>query len=118
MSVMVTAQINGLPDPVHEDVENPAGPSFQAANRTPTRLSVTPTPPEQQILFAKFRSLGGPYWTAIGGGAMVAEAITFARENCPADSTWDLVSWEDLYSELNGQGSRRSGLSDIRTRSG
>jgi hypothetical protein len=41
MSAVVTVQINGLPDPAHEVVdENPAGPSLRATNRAPTPLSV------------------------------------------------------------------------------
>jgi hypothetical protein len=44
MSAVVTVQINGLPHPAHEVVdENPAGPSLRATNRAPTPLSVAPT---------------------------------------------------------------------------
>jgi hypothetical protein len=46
-----------------------------------------------------FRSPDGRYWNAIGGGATVAAALAYARESCPADATWEPVTWNDLYGD-------------------
>jgi hypothetical protein len=56
-------------------------------------------PPESRILTVEFRSPEGLDWKAIGGGATVAEAISFARESCPGDTTWNAVSLNDLYGD-------------------
>jgi hypothetical protein len=40
------------------------------------------------ILEVEFVAADGRTWTAIGGGESVAAAITFARESCPDDATW------------------------------
>jgi hypothetical protein len=45
-------------------------------------------PAEQRILAVAFRSPDGRRSTAIGGGATVDDAISFAREACPDDTTW------------------------------
>ena len=73
MSVLLTARSNGPP--------------------------IAAAAPEQRILAVEFRSRDGRSWKAIGGGATVAAAIGWAREGCPGDTTWDAVSWNDLYGE-------------------
>jgi len=71
MSVMVTTRIDGLRQ----------------------------APPRQHILAVEFRSPKGRYWTAVGGGATLAAALSYARESCPEDATWEPVTWNDLYGE-------------------
>jgi hypothetical protein len=53
----------------------------------------------QLILAVEFRSDDGRFWNAIGGGATVATAIHSARESCPYATTWQAVSWNDLYGD-------------------
>jgi hypothetical protein len=52
-----------------------------------------------RIVAVEFRSRDGRSWQAIGGGPTLAAAIQYARRSCPADDSWDAVSWEDLYGE-------------------
>jgi|SRR5665647_3022717 hypothetical protein len=100
MSVMVTTRINRLADDADDDTaDHPAGPPFPAANGKLVRLPVAPAAAEQRILAVEFRSPDGRCWNAIGGGATVAAAISYARESCPDDATWDAVSWNDLYGQ-------------------
>ena len=86
MSVMMTTHSNDLPDNT--------GLPFPATNGKLRRLRAAP---EQHVLAVEFRSPDGRCWNAIGGGSTVAAAITYARESCPADTSWDAVSWNDLY---------------------
>jgi hypothetical protein len=88
MSVMVTKRSSG----------SPARPASTRTRRL-LRHRVAPVAPRQRIVAVEFRSLDGRHWHAVGGGDTVAAAITFARESCPDDATWDVVSWEDLYGE-------------------
>jgi hypothetical protein len=53
----------------------------------------------QQVIAVEFRSADGRRCNALGGGETVAAAIVCARASCPDDSTWDAVSWDDLYGE-------------------
>jgi hypothetical protein len=55
--------------------------------------------PEQHVLAVDFRSPDGRLWHAIGGGATVAAAISWARESCPSGATWNVDGWSDLYGE-------------------
>jgi hypothetical protein len=96
----MTTCSNGLPGDADEDTaDHPAGASVPAASRRLTPLPTAPAAPEQRILTVEFRSPDGRHWHAIGGGATVAAAITFARESCPDEATWDIVGWEDLYGD-------------------
>ena len=100
MSVLVTTRTSRLPDKGVEDTaEHPLGPTFSASSGKLMWLPVAPGAPEQRILAVEFRSPDGRAWSAIGGGATVAAAIEWARECCPDDTTWDTVSWNDLYGE-------------------
>src|SRR5215211_5319315 len=92
MSVTLTTRSTVPPDDLNE-------PPFPAPNKKLIRLPVAPAAPEQPILAVWFRSPDGRSWSAIGGGATVAEAINFARESCPDDATWHPVSWNDLYGD-------------------
>ncbi len=99
MSVLVTTRSNGLPDDDEETADHLAGAPFPAANGKLVLLPVAPAAPEQRILAVEFRSPDGQCWNAIGGGATVTAAISYARESLPGDTTWDAVSWNDLYGE-------------------
>jgi hypothetical protein len=96
MSVMVPTRIDGLQD---DTADHAAGPALRAPNGKFLRLPVAQAPPEQHILAVEFRSPDGRYWNAIGGGATVAVALTYARESCPQGATWAPVSWNGLYGE-------------------
>jgi hypothetical protein len=56
-------------------------------------------PREQRILAVEFTSPDGRHWDAIGGGATVAAAFICARESCPDEANWDVISWNDLYGD-------------------
>ena len=51
----------------------------------------------QHILTVEFVSPDGRMWQAIGGGDTLADAIAFARDSCPAGTTWQPVGCTDLY---------------------
>ncbi|MGH3002679.1 MAG: hypothetical protein ACRDM1_08485 [Gaiellaceae bacterium] len=53
----------------------------------------------QHILMVEFTSSEGRAWQAIGGGDTLADAIAFARDSCPTDTTWQPVGWDDLYGD-------------------
>ena len=63
------------------------------------RIQMAPAAPGQRILAVEFRSPDGRSWTAIGGGATVGAAISYAQEGCPDGTTWDALGWEDVYGE-------------------
>jgi hypothetical protein len=63
------------------------------------RLPTSRRAPEQRILAVEFVSLDGRTWTAIGGGATVADAIAYARESCPDDTSWHPRNWNNLYGD-------------------
>lgn len=63
------------------------------------RLAPAPTLREQRVLSVEFRSPDGSSWTAVGGGDTAAEAISWARESCPAGAGWEPVEWDDLYGD-------------------
>ena len=100
MSLLMTTRYNDLLDNADADTaDQPVGAPVPAANGKLVRLPVARAAPEQRILAVEFRSGDGRTWNAIGGGATVAAAITYARESCPHDATWDAVSWNDLYGD-------------------
>ena len=88
MPANVATRIDGLNDPAL---------SVSNANLTP--LLFAPPATAQVILAFEFRSTDGWSWSAIGGGATVAEALDWARECCPDDTSWELLRWEDLYGD-------------------
>ena len=92
MSATATTRIADLRDALDESPVRP--PSGKLA-----RLPSAPAAPEQRVLAIGFRSPDGRFWHAIGGGATAGEAIAFARESCPDDTTWHLVGWNDLYGD-------------------
>ena len=62
-------------------------------------VEALPLTGRQRILVVEFRSPNGRAWTAVGGGPTDAAAIDFARESCPAGTTWGVTAWNDLYGE-------------------
>jgi hypothetical protein len=46
-----------------------------------------------------FDSPEGRTWWAVGLGDSLAEAIAFARDSCPTETTWQPVRWNDLYGD-------------------
>ena len=95
MSVLMTTRSNCLPD----TADHLAWPPFPAANGKLVQPPVALAAREQRIIAVEFRTADGRCWNAIGGGATVAAAISYARESCPDDAPWDTVSWNDLYGE-------------------
>ena len=53
----------------------------------------------QVVIDVQFEGTGGERWSAIGGGASLAEAIRFARDSSPAGLDSTLVGWNELYGE-------------------
>jgi len=53
----------------------------------------------QHILMVEFASPDGRSWQAVGGGDTPPAAIAFAQDSCPADTTWQPISWNDLYGD-------------------
>jgi hypothetical protein len=53
----------------------------------------------QYVLRVDFVGPGGRRWSALGGGATLAEAIGFARDSSPSGVAWELVGWRDVYGD-------------------
>jgi hypothetical protein len=96
MSVIETTGVKLRDDADAETADHQAEPPSPSPNAKLRRLPVAPA---QRILSVEFRSPEGRHWHAIGGGTTVAAAIDWARQCCPDGTTWDAVSWEDLYGE-------------------
>ena len=62
-------------------------------------LSATPAAPSQVVLMVDFTSPEGRTWWAVGLGDTLAEAIAFAQDSCPTDTTWQPTRWNDLYGD-------------------
>jgi hypothetical protein len=41
----------------------------------------------------------GRSWWAVGVGDTVAEALAFAGDSCPTDTSWRPTRWNDLYGD-------------------
>jgi hypothetical protein len=46
-----------------------------------------------------FSSPEGGSWWAAGVGDTLAEALAFAQDSCPTDTTWQPTRWNDLYGD-------------------
>ena len=46
-----------------------------------------------------FSSPEGRTWWAVGVGDTLADAIAFAEDSCPTDTTWQPTRWNDLYGD-------------------
>lgn len=51
------------------------------------------------VLMVDFSSPEGRTWRAVGVGDTLTETLSFARDSCPADTTWKPTSWNDLYGD-------------------
>jgi hypothetical protein len=58
-----------------------------------------PASQRQVVLSVELEAPGGLRWRAIGGGASLADAITFARESAPDGHYWRVVRVTDLYGD-------------------
>jgi hypothetical protein len=59
----------------------------------------TEAAPAQSVLMVDLASPDGRTWWAVGVGDTVAEALAFAQDSCPTDTTWQPISWNDLYGD-------------------
>jgi len=55
--------------------------------------------PGQVVLMVDFTSLEGRTWWAVGVGDTHVDAIAFAQDSCPTDTTWRPLGWNDLYGD-------------------
>ena len=53
----------------------------------------------QSVLMVDLASPDGRTWWAVGVGDTVADALAFARDSCPTDTTWQPIDWNDLYGD-------------------
>jgi len=53
----------------------------------------------QAVLMVDLASPDGRTWWAVGVGDTLADALAFAQDSCPADTTWQPISWSDLYGD-------------------
>jgi hypothetical protein len=62
-------------------------------------LPAPPAVPSQVVLMVDFSSPEGGSWWAVGVGDTLAEALAFAQDSCPTDTTWQPTRWNDLYGD-------------------
>jgi hypothetical protein len=76
---------------------------FQSTTRLEQASSTvsagTPPAPSHVVLMVDFTSPEGRTWWAVGLGDSLAEAIAFAQDSCPTDTTWQPTRWNDLYGD-------------------
>jgi hypothetical protein len=68
----------------------------------PTRrrtVRAAPAGPGQRVLVVDFTSPEGRNWWAVGVGDNLGDAIEFAHDSCPTDTTWRPLHWNDLYGD-------------------
>jgi hypothetical protein len=51
------------------------------------------------VLMVDFTSPEGRTWWAVGVGDTLVDALAFARDSCPTDTTWNPLGWNDLYGD-------------------
>jgi len=70
------------------------------AESAPARtVLATPATPSQVVLMVDLISPEGRTWWAVGVGDTLADAIAFAHDSCPTDTTWQPTQWNDLYGD-------------------
>lgn len=75
-------------------------PIEQAGSTAPEgTLPAAPADPGQVVLTVDFTSPEGRNWWAVGVGDNLADAIAFAQDSCPTDTTWRPLDWNDLYGD-------------------
>jgi len=62
-------------------------------------LPATAAATSQVVLMVDFSSPEGRTWWAVGVGDTLADAIAFAEDSCPTDTTWQPTRWNDLYGD-------------------
>ena len=62
-------------------------------------LPAAPPGPAQVVLMVDFTSPEGRIWWAVGVGDNLDDAIAFAQDSCPTDTTWRPLDWNDLYGD-------------------
>lgn len=62
-------------------------------------LPAAPAGPGRVVLMVDFTSPEGRNWWAVGVGDNLADAIAFARDSCPTDTTWRPLDWNDLHGD-------------------
>jgi hypothetical protein len=60
---------------------------------------MTLSAPKQVALMVDFASPEGRTWWAVGIGETKVDAIAFAQDSCPIDTTWHPLRWNDLYGD-------------------
>lgn len=68
-------------------------------NSAPEDAPRGPSRTGQVVLMVEFTSPEGRNWWAVGIGDNSADAIAFAQDSCPTDTTWRPIDWNDLYGE-------------------
>ncbi len=72
----------------------------QAGSTAPEgTLPAAPAGPGQVVLMVDLTSPEGRSWWAVGVGDNLADAIAFAQDSCPTDTTWRPLDWNDLYGD-------------------
>lgn len=66
---------------------------------TARAVLATPATPSQVVVMVDFISPEGRTWWAVGVGDTLADALAFADDSCPTDTTWHPARWNDLYGD-------------------
>ncbi len=53
----------------------------------------------QSVLIVDLASPDGRRWRAVGVGNTITEALAFAQDSCPTNTSWQPISWNDLYGD-------------------
>jgi hypothetical protein len=83
--------------PAKSTHRGPAGPA--ASQGTIIPFHATQAALAHFVLMVDFTSPGGRTWWAVGVGDTLADALAFAQESCPTDTTWQPIRWNDLYGD-------------------
>jgi hypothetical protein len=81
--------------PAHLDRQR----GFRSTTRFEHASSTAPAASSQVVLMVDFTSSEGRTRWAVGLGDTLAEAIAFAQDSCPTDTTWRPTRWNDLYGD-------------------
>jgi len=90
-----------LTAPSHRDRPRSFRPTrLGRAGSAPARpFLATAATPSQVVLMVDFVSPEGRTWWAVGVGDTLADAIAFAQDSCPTDTTWQPPRSNDLYGD-------------------
>lgn len=97
MSVMVTTEINGLPDYADEgSADHPGGQPVPAPTGKLMRLPAA-VPEQRTSRSSSDRPTDGTGMRSAAARRSRRRSATHG--SCPDDATWDVISWNDLYGE-------------------